>query len=251
MLPEPFLTRPLAHRGLHDAARGIVENSRAAFEAAIAGGYGIELDVQISGDGVPMVFHDYDLDRLTAFSGPVRDRSAEELTEIALDGSDDRIDRLDTILALIGPRAPVLVEIKDQAGHAGADIGALDQITGRALTKAARDHGAMVAVMSFNPAYIAALDWLPPEIPRGLTTMSADDYSEDLPPEIRAALGDIAAYRAPMSFISHDHRDLDNPRIAELKRQGAAILCWTVRSAQEEARARRIADNVTFEGYRP
>jgi len=75
-LDPAFLARPLAHRGYHDRAAGRVENSRAAFEAAVAAGYGIECDLQLSSDGVPMVFHDYALHRLTGETGPVAQRTA-------------------------------------------------------------------------------------------------------------------------------------------------------------------------------
>ena len=83
-LPPAFLRAPIAHRGLHDADQGVPENSRAAFKAAIAGGYGIELDLQMSSDGTAMVFHDYDLSRLTGADGKLRDRTATELSRIQL-----------------------------------------------------------------------------------------------------------------------------------------------------------------------
>ena len=96
-LPPAFLDTPFAHRGFHDRSAGRVENSRSAFEAAIEAGFGIELDVQLSRDGVPVVFHDLTLDRLTAFSGPVRERSAQELSGIPLAGGEDTIERLDVV----------------------------------------------------------------------------------------------------------------------------------------------------------
>ena len=88
-LPPSFLARPIAHRGLHDRTVGVIENSPAAFAAAIAAGYGIELDLQLSRDGVAMVFHDDSLDRLTGENGPVRDRDAAALGRIALTGSQN------------------------------------------------------------------------------------------------------------------------------------------------------------------
>lgn len=249
-LPAAFLDRPIAHRGLHDRARGRVENSRAAFEAAIAGGYGIELDVQMSRDGVAMVFHDDTLDRLTAASGPVRERSSAELCAIRLAGASDTIERLDTVLAFVGDRAPVLVEIKDQTGLPGADIAALDQVTGRVVQTAVREQGCVVAVMSFNPAYITALSWLDRTIPRGLTGMAFDEPG--LGAEANAALTDYAAFDpSGSSFVSHDRTTLDSPAVARLKARGVPILTWTIRSHAEEVAARRIADNITFEGYLP
>ena len=245
--PAAFLDRPLAHRGLHDRDRGIIENSGAAFEAAIKGGYGIEVDVQISSDGVPVVFHDDDLERLTGQTGLVRHRSAAELTGIELLGSANRILTLETVLERVGDRAPVLVEIKDQTFFpAPAPI---DEAVGRVLSSALRHHAAQLAVMSFNPGYIRALEELPAPIARGLTSMPADTYPDTMPRLTREAMGRIEGFAPGMSFVSHHHEDLANPRVAELKKAGASVLCWTIRSPEEEAAARRIADNVTFEGY--
>ena len=83
-LPPAFLDRPIAHRALHDKSQGRPENSVEAIRAAVEAGYGIEIDLQLSSDGEAMVFHDYDLARLTAVEGPVRTRSAAELGAIPL-----------------------------------------------------------------------------------------------------------------------------------------------------------------------
>lgn len=244
-LPEAFLARPLAHRGLHGP--GVPENSRAACAAAVAGGYGIELDLQLSADGVAMVFHDDTLDRMTAAAGPVRDRTAAELGAVALTGGSEGVPTLAEVLACVAGRAALLIEVKDQDGALGPSVGALEEAAVRAL------HGyeGPVAVMSFNPHSVAAMARLAPQIPRGLTTcaFTADDWP-DVPPDRRtelAAIGDYA--RIGASFISHQWGDLHSPAVAACQAQGADVLCWTVRSAAEEAMARRIAQNITFEGY--
>jgi len=106
-------------------------------------------------------------------------------------------------------------------------------------------------VMSFNPHSMIAMAGLAPNIPRGLTTcsFSVKDWPL-LPAGTRKRLREIPDYDAARaSFISHQASDLDTARVADLKARGAAILCWTIRSAQSEAEARRIAQNVTFEGY--
>ena len=107
--------RPFAHRGLHGPSRP--ENSRAAFEAAIAAGSGIELDVQASRDGEAMVFHDYDLDRLTAAHGRTADLTGAELGALALSGTAETIPSLAQVLALIGGRTPLLIEVKSPDRH--------------------------------------------------------------------------------------------------------------------------------------
>jgi glycerophosphoryl diester phosphodiesterase len=247
MLPAAFLARPIAHRAYHDRAQGRPENSRAAVRAAIAAGYGIEIDLQPSCDGVPMVFHDEWLDRLTEESGPVNARSADELSRIGLKHGDEGIPSLAEVLEIVGGRVPLLIEIKDQDGQMGERIGPLEEATARVLA----GYDGPVAVMSFNPHSVAAMARLLPEIPRGLTT-SAWDPAEWAPvaPAVCDRLRDIPDYaRTGSCFISHEAKDLARPRVAELKAQGAAVLCWTIRSPEAEAEARRIAQNVTFEGY--
>ena len=239
-LSDPFLARPFAHRGLHDRAAGVIENSTAAFDAAVAADYAIELDVQMSRDGVPVVFHDDTLDRLTGRTGPVAALTAEALRAVTLTGGDDVILPLYAVLERIGGRVPVLVEIKDQHGRDG-----LAQAVGRDVAAATGP----VAVMSFVPAYVHALAGL--DAPRGLTTCAADDYGTEVPPETRDRLGRIADWSPDLSFVSHHHRRLDDPRIAELKAGGASILCWTIRDRDEAAAALEIADQITFEGFRP
>lgn len=246
-LPAAFLRAPLTHRGLHDRAAGRIENSPAAITAAVVAGYGIEIDLQLSSDGVAMVFHDEDLDRLTDETGPVNARSAVELSRIRLKDGTDTIPTLAEVLALIGGRVPLLIEIKDQSRCMGSTDGRLEAATAAALEGYCGD----VAVMSFNPASVAHMARLAPQIPRGITT-SAYDPADWVPlSEARCRhLRAIPDYDATASsFISHEARDLANPRVAELKAAGAAVLCWTIRTPEAEAIARRLADNVTFEGY--
>lgn len=246
-LPEAFLKAPIAHRGFHDKALGKPENSLAAFRAAIVAGYGIECDIQPSADGVPMVFHDYDLKRLTGTPGRIRSRTAAELGALPLIGGDEGIPTLVDMLDLIAGRVPLLIEIKDQDGTMGPDVGPLE----RAVADALRTYDGPVALMSFNPHSVAALAEAAPQIARGIVTSAytAEDWPL-LPPAVRDRLRDIPDYdRVGASFISHEAADLPRPRVAELKALGAEVLCWTIRSTQAEAEARRIAGNITFEGY--
>ena len=246
-LPEGFLRLPIAHRALHDKAQGRIENSPAAIKAAVAAGYGIEVDLQLSSDGVPMVFHDADLDRLTDEKGPVNGRTSGELGKINLKGATDTIPTLTEVLALIDGKVPLLIELKDQTLIMGPTDGKLEAATAAALNGYKGD----VALMSFNPHSIARMARLSPHLPRGITTSAYDpDDWAPLPAEVCNRLRRVPDYDATgSSFISHEARDLARPRVAELKAQGAKILCWTIRSAADEALVRKIADNVTFEGY--
>ena len=248
-LPQAFLTRPLAHRALHGAnppARG-PENSRAAIRAAIAGGYGIEIDLQRSGDDEAMVFHDYDLQRLTGREGPVAGLSAQELGAVMLAGGEEGIPSFAEVLSLVAGRVPLLVELKDQDGAMGAGVGPLEE----AAARAAAGYVGPLAFMSFNPHSVAAMAELAPGLPRGLTTAG---YSEahwpDLPAEVRDHLREIPDFeRVGASFISHDAADLASAPVARIKAAGYPVLCWTIRSQAAAAEARQVADNITFEGF--
>jgi glycerophosphoryl diester phosphodiesterase len=243
--PE-FLRRPVAHRARHGAGRP--ENSRAAVRAAVEAGYAIEIDLQRAADGVAMVFHDHALDRLTEATGPLGTQSADALGRIPLSGGDgEGIPRFSEVLEIVGGRVPLLVEIKDQDGAMGPDVGALEEAAARDLA----DYPGPVAVMSFNPHSVAAMAALAPEVPRGLTTAAFDaGYWGHLPAATRAHLREIPDFeRTGAAFVSHQATDLDRPRVAELKARGVRVLCWTIRSEADERAARRLADNVTFEGY--
>jgi glycerophosphoryl diester phosphodiesterase len=246
-LPEAFLRHPLAHRALHDRAAGRPENSRAAIRAALDAGYGIEIDVQPSADGVPMVFHDYDMRRLTGVPGRVAARTAQELGATRFLDAGDGIPTLEEVLALVAGRVPLLVEIKDQDGDMGTNIGPLEKAVAERLSA----YAGPVAVMSFNPESVAAMARLAPAVPRGLTTSAyrPEDWpllSAETRDRLRA-IPDIG--RTGSAFISHEASDLGRPRVTELAAEGIAILCWTIRSPEAEAEARKVAQNVTFEGY--
>ncbi len=246
-LPDIFLQRPISHRALHDIAHGRPENSPAAIHAAIAAGYGIEIDLQLSADGQAMVFHDYDLGRLTGETGPIQRRSADELGQIALLGGTDTVPTLAQVLEQVAGRAPLLIEIKDQDGQMGGNVGKLEEATAHAL----QGYEGPVALMSFNPHSIQKMAGFCPDIPRGLTTSSylPEDW-QLLPKGTRDRLREIPDYDAlGCCFISHEADDLDRPRVTDLKWRGADLLCWTIRSPEAEAEARKIADNITFEGY--
>ena len=249
MLDPRFLDAPIAHRALHDGNVAIAENSWEAIDLAISHGYGIEIDIQLSADEVAMVFHDYVLDRLTTDSGATRSKTSEELAETTFKTGQQGIPTLRTVAEHVDGRVPLLIEVKDQHGTMGDTDGLLEQAVATAL------HGldGPFALMSFNPFTVAKFKSLCPNIPRGLTTCSFNpSYWAHLPAPVRETLAGIPDYdRTGACFISHDRRDLGDARVAELKENGAHILCWTVRSQAEDTLARRVAGNITFEGFSP
>ena len=196
-----------------------------------------------------MVFHDYDLQRLCGMTGAVCQRTAEELAAIPLIGGNEGVPALRQVLDLVAGQVPLLIEVKDQDLRLGPKVGALEAATAEEL----KGYNGPVAVMSFNPHSVLEMAKLAPDVPRGLTTCNFDKDDWPLVPDCRrtslATITDFGGARA--SFISHQRDQLDAPRVSDLKAQGVPVLCWTIRTPEEEAEARQVADNITFEGYLP
>jgi glycerophosphoryl diester phosphodiesterase len=248
MNSPPWLTaRPIAHRGLHDRSRGIVENTLSAADAAVAGGFAIECDVQDTADGEAIVFHDHTLERLTGGHGPVRERNAAELTALAVAATDDRIPTLEVFLARVAGRVPVIVEIKSRFD---GDL----TLTRRTVTVAAAYDGA-VAMKSFDPAVVGALRGIAPNVPRGIIAQAGYDGREwqGLSDEARHAMANLL-------HLSHTQPDFVSWRVGDLP-LAAPFLCrhlgklpvmtWTVRSDGDRRRAAAHADQMVFEGFVP
>jgi glycerophosphoryl diester phosphodiesterase len=247
-LHPDFLRLPVAHRGLHDES--LPENSMAAFRAAVAGGFAIECDIQRALDDTPMVFHDYELARLTDVkNGTVASSTSAQLAALHLLDSNETIPTLAAMLDEVAGRVPLLIEIKDPTDDSGPDVGSLPACVAGALA----GYAGPVAVMSFNPHVIAAFRKAAPGIAVGLTTCGYD--AEEWPMLDQAARAHLAAIRdfddVGASFISHDRNDLDNPAVTALKARGVPVLTWTIRSPEQAAEACRVADNITFEQYLP
>ena len=225
--------QPFAHRGLHGDGR--VENSRAAFVAAIAAGYGIECDVQASRDGEAFVFHDADLDRLTDRSGPLRDRSASTLDGIRLAGTEETIPTLYQLLARTLGRVPVLIEVKTPGG-------VIEPIC-RAVARELDGYRGPVAVMAFHPGVGRWFRRHAPDIVRGLVVTE-----EDRRGPWHAAGRALALRHARPDFLAYDIRSLPSPFAARARARGMPVLTWTVRDAVAERTAFAYADEVIFEG---
>lgn len=249
MAAEAWLTaRPIAHRGLHDAAAGVIENSLGAAQAAIAGSFAIECDVQLTADGEAVVFHDFVLDRLTAQSGRVDARKAAELAAIGLKGSQDRIPTLTAFLDAIGGRTPLVIEVKS------AFDGDL-RLAKRTAEIVASRKDQPIVLKSFDPVIVAALRELAPGVARGIVAMNAYDYGDydRLSTGQKHALANLLHFETSRpDFLSWKVADL--PCAAPFlcrKALGLPLMSWTVRTSEDRARAAEHADQMVFEGFRP
>lgn len=238
--------RPIAHRGLHDASAGVIENTATAFAAAIAGSYGIECDLQISADNEAMVHHDDALGRLNEGSQPLAALSAAEIKAARFRQTADRVLTLGELCDLVAGRATLVIELKS---HFDGDT--------RLVQRAAdvlRGYAGPVAVMSFDPAMVEALRALAPGLPRGI--VAERHYAHNGKPIAAADNRRLAhllhANRTRPHFVAYHVKDLPSPApLIARALFGLPLLTWTVRSEDDRRRARRWADQMIFEGWRP
>jgi len=211
------------------------ENSLAAFRAAIENDYAIECDLQISADGVPVVFHDDRLDRLTGESGPVRGRTAAELAKINILNSSETIPTLSDMLEYVAGAVPLVIELKSFAGK--------NDGFAQAVANELRNYPGPAAVMSFDGDLGAAMMAAAPDLPVGLVAEGG----------LAATIVHLTAIiRHGFHFVSFSLTDLPAP--APLIARwvlGLPLICWTVRTPQDAAKARRWTEQMTFEIIRP
>jgi len=240
--------RPIAHRGLHDAAHGVIENTAGAVDAAIAAGYGVEVDVQVSADGEAMVHHDDVLGRLTEGDGRLDGLSAAALKRVAFRGSDERMLTLGELCDLVGGRAALLVELKSRFDG--------DESLPARVAAVLSGYGGPVAPMSFDPRQLCYLRHKAPRLPRGIVAAKyrgPHPYWDQMPLWLRYGMASLLpAVVARPAFVAYAVGDL--PALAPLLTRHVLclpLLTWAVRTETERQRAARFADQMIFEGFRP
>jgi glycerophosphoryl diester phosphodiesterase len=239
--------RPIAHRGLHDATCGIIENTAGAVRAAIESNYGIEVDLQISADGEAMVHHDDVLGRLTEGAGRLDRFSAAELKRVPFRGSDERMMTLGELCDIVGGRVTLLIELKSRFDG--------DRRLPARVAAVLAGYGGPIAPMSFDPRQIAQLRHQAPSIVRGLVAAKyrPHPYWDLMPAWMRHGMGYlVTAITARPQFIAYAVADL--PAVAPLFARHVLclpLLTWAVRTPTERQRAARWADQIIFEGFRP
>ena len=250
-LEKSYFNVPFAHRGLHDCGgnfgSGRTENSFSSFQAAINAGYGIELDLQLSADGVPVVFHDNSLKRLTKINQKVCDLEVEDLKKLRL-SNNDTIPTFNEFLELVSGQVPVLVEIKDQDGFLGSNIGRLEHEAALSLNT----YDGPIAVMSYNQHSIKEFGLKLPSIPRGLVTEAFKiiDWPELGIEKINNLRSPDSIKEVAASFISHKYSDLDTDFIKKIHSQ-VKVFSWTIRNKDACELALKRSNNITFEGFLP
>ena len=249
MLDRRTFIRPIAHRGLHNASQGVIENTASAIAAGLAKGYGIECDLQAADDGTPVVFHDETVDRLMAGTGRVDTMSVSTLQRLAYTATRDRIISFGECLELAAGRGPLIVEVKSEWTPARA--GFLEKIA--ALSKA---YKGPLALMSFDPVVMARLADLAPSVPRGIVAGLFEGqgwWLDRLGEERGRRLSHLLeSGPAKVSFYSYHVKALPTPVTRYVREvQGLPLFCWTVRTAEDRARAAQWSDAPTFEGFEP
>jgi glycerophosphoryl diester phosphodiesterase len=245
--PDWLTARPVAHRGLHDLARGVVENMPGAAQAAVDGRFAIECDIQLSADGEAMVHHDDALGRLTEGSGRLIDMTSAELKAVTFKGTPERMMSLSDLCALVAGRVPLVVEVKSHFDGDRRLVARMAQV----LT----DYSGPVVGMSFDPDQVQALRETMPNLPRGIVAQRTydDGYWAKLTPDQRSGMLHLRhAFRTEPHFVAFWVEQLPAPAPWIARNVfGCPLLTWTVRTPEQRARAARHADQMIFEGFNP
>jgi glycerophosphoryl diester phosphodiesterase len=227
--------RPIAHRGYHDLNKAVWENTLTAFERAVENGYSIECDVHLSADGVPVIFHDDDLKRLTRTDGYIWQRTAVEMAALSIGGTADHAPTLQELLDLVAGRVPLVIELK---GIPGKDEGLVEKVC--ALLRSYRGEA---AIMSFDHWLIRQFSDHAGDIPTGLTAYGSKDH------ELEAHFSMLAH---GVSFVSYSVFDLPNRFVSFVREKlDMPVITWTVRDQVAVDQTFAHADQMTFEGFEP
>lgn len=245
--PDWLTARPVAHRGLHDISRGIVENMPGAVQAAIAGNFAIEVDIQLSADGEAMVHHDLALGRLTEGSGPLIAKTAAELKAVTFKNTSERMMSLSDLCATVAGRVPLVIEVKSTFGG--------DRRLVKRMAEVLSSYDGPAVGMSFDPDQVTALRELLPSRSRGIVAQRSyeDSYWSELTQEQRDGMLHLRhGFQTQPHFVAFkvDQLPAPAPWIAR-NVFGCALLTWTVRTPEQRARAARYADQMIFEGFVP
>ena len=229
-----LLSKPIAHRGLWNES--IVENSLCSYQNAIDNGYPIEIDLYSTTDGKLVSFHDSTLNRMTGVDGFIYDKSYEQLSQLNLGASTEKIPLFDQVLELCQNKTPLLIEIKNQP----------DKDIVKKVVERLKTYKGEFAIQSFNPLYINQVKKLAPEFIRGI--LGTNDAKEESFIN-RFVVKNLAFNRLiKPDFISYNHTDIN--KIAK-KFKGVPLISWTITDNQTAKSVLKVADNIIFENFIP
>ncbi len=232
-----------AHRGLHDNSGDAPENSMEAFKRAVKKGYGIELDVQLSKDGVPVVFHDYTLERMCGKEGKVYEYTYEELKQFSLGVSDEKIPRLEDVLKLINGRVPLIVELK---------VEWMDLTVCPAADKLLKNYQGVYCIESFNPMVLSWYRRYRNDVFRG---QLADAFIKTGEKKgfLYLALQNLwFNWMTKPDFIAYNHKNANvlSRKLCRKLYHNLAV-AWTIQSQKELDEAKEKFDLFIFDSFIP
>lgn len=235
-----------AHRGLHDKENGVPENSLAAFRLAVENGYGAELDVHLTKDGQLVVMHDESLKRTAGADVKICDLTAEELERYRLDGTEEKIPRLEEVLELFAGKQPLVVEIKTWKSNYA-------QVTKRTCEVLDRYPSLRYCIESFDPRVLLWLRRHRPEIVRGLLSFNFFKNHSGQPAATVFIMSNLLVnFLVFPHFVAfkHEDRDILAMRLCR-KLWGVQEVSWTVRDSRIARAAKEDGRLVIFEHCRP
>ncbi len=261
---DPFLGVLYAHRGLHENDSNAPENSMAAFKKAVDAGYGIECDVQLTKDGVPVIFHDFTLARVARYEdgmvpadavvnedkslgvkGKVIDYTYEELQSFHLMNSAERIPKFEDFLKLVDGKVPLIVELK---------IELKDLSVCPAVDKLLSNYKGVYCIESFNPLGVFWYRKNRPEVLRG---QLSDAFHRDKPEEFKGILYFILTNlllnilgRPDFIAFNHKYKSCVSLRICR-RLFGALTAAWTIKSQQQLEDNKDTFDILIFDSFIP
>jgi glycerophosphoryl diester phosphodiesterase len=245
--PHWLTARPVAHRGLHNRDRGLVESMPGAVKAAIAGNFSIEVDIQVTADGEAMVHHDDGLGRLTEGSGLLIEKTAAELKKVKFKDTTEQMMSLGDLLSLVAGRVPLVIEVKSHFDG--------DRRLVKRMAEVLSSYDGPAAGMSFDPDQVLALRELLPSRPRGIVAQRTydDNYWSNLTKERREKMLFLRhGFHTQPHFVAFWVDDLPAPAPWIARNVfGCPLLTWTVRTKEQRERAARYADQIIFEGFVP
>ena len=239
----PFKGVYYAHRGLHDNESEAPENSLPAFKKAVKAGYGIELDVQLTKDRVPVVFHDFTLERACGKPGKVYEYTYEELQQFPLFQSSERIPKFEEILKEVDGKVPLIVEIK---------LEWMDLTVCAFVDKLLKEYKGMYCIESFSPLVLTWYRRYHNDVLRG---QLSDAFLKE--GEYRGVLYWILQnlllnWMTKPDFVAYNHKYADNlsRRLCRKLYKNMAA-AWTIKSQQELEAAKEEFDVFIFDSFIP